>query len=112
MSRQPHDTPPPLAGAGSKRPFRPSARHTRDVADALAKAYSDSRCALDFADLYQLIVATILSAQCTDKRVNMVTPRLFDTLPDADSLAAADPAELESIIRTIGLYATPESAES
>lgn len=104
MSRQPHDTPSPLASAASKRTFRPSARHTREVVDALAKAYPDSRCALEFADLYQLIVATILSAQCTDKRVNMVTPRLFDTFPDAASLAAADPAELESIIRSTGFY--------
>lgn len=84
--------------------FRPSARHTREIAAALAQVYPDSRCALDFADLYQLIVATILSAQCTDKRVNMVTPRLFDTYPSAAALAAADPAELESIIRSTGFY--------
>jgi endonuclease-3 len=86
------------------KPFRPSARHTREVNDALAKAYPDSRCALDFADLYQLIVATILSAQCTDKRVNIVTPRLFDIWPNAASLAAADPEELESVIRSTGFY--------
>ena len=104
MSPQPHDAASPLSSEAANRPFRPSARHTRAVAEALAKAYPGSRCALDFADLYQLIVATILSAQCTDKRVNMVTPRLFDTFPDAASLAAADPAELESIIRSTGFY--------
>jgi len=90
--------------ASSKPLFRASARHTRDVAEALARAYPNSRCALDFADLYQLIVATILSAQCTDKRVNMVTPRLFDTYADAAALAGAEPAELESIIRSTGFY--------
>lgn len=104
MSPQPHDTAKPLASAAANRPFRPSARHTRAVAEALAKAYPGSRCALDFADLYQLIVATILSAQCTDKRVNMVTPRLFDTFPTPASLAVADQAELESIIRSTGFY--------
>jgi endonuclease-3 len=86
------------------RPFRPSTRHAREVAAALAEAYPDSRCALDFADLYQLVVATILSAQCTDKRVNMVTPRLFDAYPDAFALAAAVPEELEAIIRSTGFY--------
>jgi endonuclease-3 len=98
------DKPTIRTKASSKPPFRASARHTREVAKALARAYPNSRCALDFADLYQLIVATILSAQCTDKRVNMVTPRLFDTYPDAAALAGADPQELESIIRSTGFY--------
>lgn len=104
MSTKPADKSTSHAKPARRAPFRPSARHTREVAAALARVYPDSRCALDFADLYQLIVATILSAQCTDKRVNMVTPRLFDTYPGAAALAAADPAELESIIRSTGFY--------
>ncbi len=106
MSMKPKAAEKPASrpAASSKPPFRASARHTREVAEALARAYPNSRCALDFADLYQLVVATILSAQCTDKRVNMVTPRLFDTYADAQALAAADPEELESIIRSTGFY--------
>ena len=56
------------------------------------------------ADPYQLLVATILSAQCTDARVNLVTPELFRRYPDATSLAGADPAELEALIRSTGFF--------
>jgi endonuclease-3 len=61
-------------------------------------------CALDHVGPFQLLVATILSAQCTDQRVNLTTPALFVRYPDPWSLAAADPAELESLIRSTGFF--------
>jgi endonuclease-3 len=70
----------------------------------LARLYPDAECALRHDNPFQLIVATILSAQCTDARVNQVTPRLFARYPDARTLAAADPAELEQLIRSTGFY--------
>jgi endonuclease-3 len=70
----------------------------------LAAAYPDAACELDFRNPYELLVATILSAQCTDVRVNMVTPALFARAPDATALAGADPAELEEMIRSTGFY--------
>jgi endonuclease-3 len=79
-------------------------RHARRVARALAKLYPEPRCALHFADAYQLLVATILSAQCTDARVNRVTPALFARFPDAKALASAELAEVESLIHSTGFY--------
>lgn len=67
-------------------------------------AYPDARCALDHADPFQLVVATILSAQCTDARVNLTTPALFARFPDATSLAGARLEELEGLIRSTGFY--------
>jgi endonuclease-3 len=61
-------------------------------------------CALDHADAFQLLVATILSAQCTDERVNLTTPALFARYPDPQSLAAADLLEVESLIRSTGFF--------
>jgi endonuclease III len=78
--------------------------HARKVCTALARAYPEATCALLHSDPYQLLVATILSAQCTDARVNMVTPELFRQFPDAVSLAGADQAELESLIRSTGFF--------
>jgi len=66
--------------------------------------YPDAHCELDFRDPYELLVATILSAQCTDERVNQVTPALFSRFPDAVTLAAADRAELEELIRPTGFF--------
>jgi endonuclease III len=74
------------------------------VYDRLAEEYPDAKCALDFRDPYELLVATILSAQCTDKRVNMVTPALFARYPDANALAAAKPEELEPMIKSTGFF--------
>ncbi len=71
---------------------------------ALAAAYPDAACELDFTSPYELLVATILSAQCTDARVNVVTPALFRRFPDARALAAADQAELEELIRSTGFF--------
>jgi endonuclease-3 len=71
---------------------------------ALAAAYPDADCELDFRDPYELLVATILSAQCTDSRVNKVTPSLFARFPDARSLTQADQGELETMIRSTGFF--------
>ena len=70
----------------------------------LTLEYPDARCELDHENPFQLLAATILSAQCTDARVNMVTPNLFARYPTAYELAAADPLELEEIIRSTGFF--------
>ena len=70
----------------------------------LRKEYPDAHCELDFETPLQLLIATILSAQCTDKRVNMVTPELFRTFPDAESLSTADPEKLEELVRSTGFF--------
>jgi endonuclease-3 len=70
----------------------------------LADEYPDARTALDHRSPFQLVVATILSAQTTDVRVNLVTPRLFERYPTPEDLAAADPREVEDIIRSTGFY--------
>jgi endonuclease-3 len=84
----------------------PSARirRARRIAGLLAKEYPDARCALDHRGPFELLVATILAAQCTDERVNQVTPTLFARFPDAAAMAAADPEELESLVRSTGFY--------
>lgn len=74
------------------------------MVSGLRKLYPDAHCELDFKTPLQLVVATILSAQCTDRRVNMVTPALFKRYPDAKAFAEADPAQLESLVRTTGFY--------
>ncbi len=74
------------------------------IADELEALYPEVRCELDFATPFQLLVATILSAQCTDKRVNMVTPALFARFPDAVAMAGAPVAELETLIRSTGFF--------
>src|SRR5579871_5639954 len=76
------------------------AKRIARVIAGLESLYPDAHCELDFKTPFQLVVATILSAQCTDKRVNMVTPILFARFPDAAAMAQADRAELESIIKS------------
>ncbi len=76
----------------------------RKILAALAKAYPDAKIALDFGTPLELLVATILSAQCTDERVNMVTPALFRKYRTARDYARADPAVLEEEIRSTGFY--------
>jgi endonuclease-3 len=78
--------------------------HALEVLSRLKKEYPDAHCELDFETPLQLLVATILSAQCTDKRVNMVTPGLFRTFPDAVSLSNAQPEKLEELIRSTGFF--------
>ena len=70
----------------------------------LERSYPDARCALDFETPLQLLIATILSAQCTDVRVNMVTPGLFEKYPDAAALANVPQEELETVIRSTGFF--------
>ncbi|GGS78281.1 endonuclease III [Nonomuraea spiralis] len=79
-------------------------RRARKMNRILAETYPDAHCELDFRNPLELLVATILSAQCTDKRVNMVTPTLFAKYPTVEDYAAADRAEMEDIIRSTGFF--------
>ncbi|MDQ3948932.1 MAG: endonuclease III [Gemmatimonadota bacterium] len=83
---------------------RPPPERAPEIFARLAKAYPQARCSLDFETPFQLLVATILSAQCTDKRVNMVTPKLFATYPTPAALAAAKQEEVEELVRTTGFF--------
>ncbi len=74
------------------------------ILDRLEQAHPEAKCALDYRNAFELLVATILSAQCTDVRVNLVTPALFARFPDAAALAAAGTAELEELIRSTGFF--------
>src|SRR5713101_7297288 len=85
----------------AKNPLHTQARR---IARELSRLYPDAHCALHHKDPLQLLVATILSAQCTDVRVNMVTPALFKRYPDAAAFANADPSELERIIQSTGFF--------
>ncbi len=76
----------------------------RKIVRALEKAYPDAKCALDFTNPLELLVATILSAQCTDERVNMVTPPLFEKYRTGRDYAAVDAAALEEAVRSTGFY--------
>ena len=102
--RKRQDSRPPPAAV----PRRESAgaRSTRAVAilDRLAAAYPAADCSLNFASPFQLVVATILSAQCTDNRVNQVTPAVFRRWPSPRALAAADRRDLEAAIRSTGFF--------
>ena len=90
----------------------PSPRPRRDLAPAriadllerLAKAQPNAECALHHRNAWELLVATILSAQCTDKRVNLVTPALFQTFPTPKAMAQASLPELEELVRTTGFF--------
>ena len=99
------------APAAKKTPARvdaafapPEPGRVAAICDILERTYPDARCALDFKTPLQLLIATILSAQCTDVRVNMVTPGLFERYPDAKALAAVPQEELEAVIRTTGFF--------
>src|SRR6185503_1039358 len=74
------------------------------ILERLQATYPDARCALDYRNAYELVMATILSAQCTDERVNMVTPTLFAKYPDARALSEAEAPELEEIIKSTGFF--------
>jgi endonuclease III len=92
--------------------IRPSGRESKAARAERAKTilrrlkaeYPDARCALDHGNAYQLLVATILSAQCTDARVNLVTPVFFARYPTPEALATADRGEVEEIIRSTGFF--------
>src|SRR3954462_6860922 len=95
---------PAKKARAAKRPKKPRVKPTPQYAaiiyDRLAEHYPDAKCALVHDSPYQLIVATILSAQCTDKRVNMVTPALFKRYPTPKAMAAAKLEELEEMIKS------------
>ncbi|MGE5233991.1 MAG: endonuclease III [Acidobacteriota bacterium] len=101
----------PAAGKPARR--KPSTRRetaaarqqrTREILRRLRAEYPQARCALDHATPLELLVATILSAQCTDKRVNEVTPALFRRFPDAAAYAAAPLPELERMVQSTGFF--------
>lgn len=85
------------------KPRTPKGR-TVEVARRLAGEYPEAVCELDHTNAFELLAATILSAQCTDARVNMVTPTLFRRYPTPADLAGANPIEVEEIIRSTGFY--------
>ncbi|MEV4217030.1 endonuclease III [Nonomuraea sp. NPDC049725] len=95
-----------VAGARRRRPETRLGlvRRARRMNRILAETYPDAHCELDFDNPFQLLVATVLSAQTTDVRVNLTTPALFAKYPTADDLAAADPEDLEAIIKPTGFY--------
>src|SRR5215207_3211405 len=94
---------PPARGKTAVMTATPAQRaHARRVFRALTKLYPDARCALDHRTPLELLIATILSAQCTDARVNLVTPALFARYRDANAYATADLKELESYIQSTG----------
>jgi endonuclease-3 len=87
----------------SKRKLKEQAR-VGEIIGRLEQEYLDATCALVHRNPYQLLVATILSAQCTDERVNMVTPLLFEACPDPASLAQIEQEDLEELIRSTGFF--------
>ena len=95
----------PIAKAATKLTRRsPAAKRAPEIFARLHRAYPDAHCALDFRTPFQLLIATILSAQCTDKRVNMVTPALFRRYATPKALAAAKLDELEAMIKSTGFF--------
>ncbi len=85
------------------KPRTPKGR-ARLTNERLKIEFPDARCALDHTNAYELLAATILSAQCTDARVNLVTPALFARFPTPEDLATADPGEVEELVRSTGFY--------
>lgn len=83
---------------------QPTAANATKVLDHLEKSHPDAKVYLDFGSPLELLVAAILSAQCTDAKVNQVTPQLWKTFPTADAVANADTKKLERILRSTGFY--------
>jgi endonuclease-3 len=97
----------PARRAGPRDPsrsFRPTPALAGRILDLLELAHPEATCALHYRNAYELLVATILSAQCTDQRVNLVTPALFQRYPTPHALAGAQPPELEELIRSTGFF--------
>jgi endonuclease-3 len=89
---------------GRKRMAAPAAARMPEILARLKREYPDAKCALDHKNPYQLLAATILSAQCTDARVNLVTPGLFKAYPDPARLAVARQVDVEEIIKSTGFF--------
>lgn len=100
--------PPPsnlaVATARDGAPATALVRRARAINRELAVVYPGARCELDYEGPFHLLVATVLSAQCTDVRVNQVTPALFARFPDAEAMASAPREELENLIRSTGFF--------
>ncbi len=94
----------PKPARARTRALSPDPVRVAAILEQLHELYPDARCALDFQSPLQLLIATILSAQCTDERVNMVTPELFARYPDAAAFARADLADLERLIHSTGFF--------
>ncbi|MDL2226149.1 endonuclease III [Deltaproteobacteria bacterium OttesenSCG-928-M10] len=90
--------------AVSPRAKGPAKGYIRKILNFFDEYYPAAHCSLDFHDPFQLLAATILSAQCTDERVNRTTPALFARFPGPVAMASADPAEVEAIIKPCGFY--------
>ncbi|MCL4508889.1 MAG: endonuclease III [Chloroflexi bacterium] len=93
----------PSAGE-SRSSAEPGQVRVPKILELLHRTYPDARCSLDFKTSFQLLVATVLSAQCTDERVNLVTPALFARFPTPALMATADLGEVEQIIRSTGFF--------
>jgi endonuclease III len=87
-----------------KETFAAKKKRVRAIIRRLEKTYPDAACALKFATPWELLVATVLSAQCTDKLVNRVTPDLFKKYPSVQAFASADPGKIEGAVRSTGFY--------
>ena len=94
----------PRKAAPRRRVAAPPERRVPEILARLKRAYPDAKCALTHRNAYELLVATILSAQCTDARVNMVTPALFEKYPDAAHLARAKQPDVERLILSTGFF--------
>jgi endonuclease-3 len=92
------------AGGRTRESPQERLRRTKAILAGLKRAYPQAECALGHASALQLLVSTILSAQCTDDRVNLVTPALFARYRTASDFASADPAELEQMIHSTGFF--------
>ena len=79
-------------------------RRAKKINEKLAEVFPDAKCELNFKNPLELLVATVLSAQCTDKRVNQVTPELFKKYPTVEKLASAPRTDLEEVIKSTGFY--------
>ena len=103
-SRRSHSTTSPHAGASAPVPDSLAVEEVGSVLRALKRGYPEAECALQFATPVQLLVATILSAQCTDERVNQVTEQLFARYPTAQALADVPLATLEELVKSTGFF--------
>lgn len=90
--------------AGIPETQPPLRKRAQIILETLRELYPDAHCSLDYASPYQLLVATVLSAQCTDERVNQVTPAFFARFPTPEALASAQQEEVEQLIRSTGFY--------
>ena len=108
-ARKPTGARKPAAAAVKKNTVRAETRaqaaaRAAKIAEILARTYPDARCLLNYESPFQLLISTILAAQCTDERVNMVAPALYARFPDPASMGAADIPALEDLVRSTGFF--------